>query len=553
MGYYVIAVGGTGNKILESVVYGACADVFYTQNERGKHKPLPLIHALSVDVDAACGNTTRAKRAAEHYEEIRQAFAAAPSHHRCFHTALQLSRWSMGLDKRAASVDGMVQNHLSDQVLSRTLFSKTESSLEYSEGFRGHPDLGVLFFAELLNALGEPQIRPQPDELLDFIDDMQADLHKEETVKVILCGSIFGGTGASGIPALSQYLRKRFADDNEHFEMASMLMLPYYEVPKATQNEEQEIMVSSAAFIDKARTALQYYGMSGLMRDGANDASGVFDALYLLGLPPESFVTTRNYATGSQSQENDAHLLEWLATRCLSKFFRTGFRGQDARNIDCYYYQWHSPTLSWQSFDLESDLYRVQYGALLKAAAVFFAECYPTLRLRVSAARSHSKRVNYCAPYFHLVGRYPASERARLEKHLHSLYQFFAFYCNWLIQIIRTLPPTLCEDESAAISAPTDLPKNSLLCAELLGELSRLLHEYGTNAALRDNALFDSACLALQKGLQRLIVNRVPDRRNLAHVIAALGGGICDGKNADTALCGFLSTLLQAVAEEEVP
>ncbi|MEG0050455.1 MAG: hypothetical protein RR865_14970, partial [Clostridia bacterium] len=91
-----------------------------------------------------------------------------------------------------------------------------------------------------------------------------------------------------------------------------------------------------------------------------------------------------------------------------------------------------------------------------------------------------------------------------------------------------------------------------LLCAELLGELSRLLHEYGTTAALRDHALFDSACLALQKGLQRLVTHRVPDRRILAYVIAALGGSTCDAKNADAALCGFLGTLLQAVAEEEV-
>lgn len=62
MGYYVLAVGGTGNKILESLVYLAAVDGLYTQDESGKTAPLPDVTMLSVDVDTACGNTTRAKR-----------------------------------------------------------------------------------------------------------------------------------------------------------------------------------------------------------------------------------------------------------------------------------------------------------------------------------------------------------------------------------------------------------------------------------------------------------------------------------------------------------
>ena len=40
MGHYVIAVGGTGNKILESIVYAACADAFYTVDDRGRRQTL---------------------------------------------------------------------------------------------------------------------------------------------------------------------------------------------------------------------------------------------------------------------------------------------------------------------------------------------------------------------------------------------------------------------------------------------------------------------------------------------------------------------------------
>ena len=162
MGCYVIAVGGTGNKVLESMVYAACADAFYTLDSRGRRAPIPALTMLSVDVDAA------------YYEQVRKAFDASPVSHRCFHTRLTLKRWSMNLSRRAASIKQMAQSHDADQLLSRALFSPTEASLEYSEGFRGHPDLGVLFFSDLLGSLGEACEQGLPDELNDLIAQQEA-------------------------------------------------------------------------------------------------------------------------------------------------------------------------------------------------------------------------------------------------------------------------------------------------------------------------------------------------------------------------------------------
>jgi len=444
MGYYVIAIGGTGNKILESVVYGACADVFNTREDRNNVKPLPKIRMLAVDVDAACGNTTRAKQAADYYERVRKMFPEKGPARRGFHTQLVTDRWNMNLSKRATSVERMVQNHKQDQLLANTLFDRTEASLEYSEGFRGHPDLGVLFFADLLSELPQMATAGQPDEMLRMLEEMRADMERGEQVKVILCGSIFGGTGASGIPTISQYLRKHFARHGAKLELAAVLMLPYYKVPPSSQDEELEIVVKSSTFLDKARTALQYYGMEGMVKSGENDEMGVFDALYLLGLPPEAFITTRMYSTGSQSQENDAHMLEWLAMRCIAQFFRTGFRGPDSPNIDCYYYQFHSRTFCWESFDDEADAYRIGFGGLLKAAVVFFAECYPYLRARISGEkRGRNNLVNYYAAWFLYAARLKGPRQARLEKNLDALYHCLAYYGNWVCQVVRTLPPTL--------------------------------------------------------------------------------------------------------------
>ena len=63
MKQYLLAVGGTGNKILEGVVWAAAAGVLDPGGE---------LRMLSVDVDASCGNTTRAMQSCAHYEAVRE-------------------------------------------------------------------------------------------------------------------------------------------------------------------------------------------------------------------------------------------------------------------------------------------------------------------------------------------------------------------------------------------------------------------------------------------------------------------------------------------------
>lgn len=523
MGCYVIAIGGTGNKILESIVYAACADAFCTADG----EPLNMLDMLSVDVDAACGNTTRAKRAAEFYEEVRGVFAASPYRHHGFHTQVNVDRWSMNLSKRASSVQQMSRGSTRDQLLARALFSETEARLEYSEGFRGHPDLGVLFFAEMLDGLEEARREGLPDELNALIDRMDRDIAAGRTVRLILCGSIFGGTGASGIPALSKYFHARYAGKREHFIMGSMLMLPYYSVPPANVDEQQEIAVNSDEFLDKARTALQYYGMESMIRSSDTDPNGVYDAVYLLGLPPEYFVTTRIYSTGSQSQENDAHMLEWLAARCVAQFMRTGFRGADAHNIDCYYYQWHTPCFAWASFDEDAALYQARYGGLIKSAAVFFSECHPTLRKRIVRNSRRAGRVSYAAPYFHR--RFSTAQRTQLESRLDALYQFWAFYVNWFHQVLSSLPAPMREADG----------QNGLLDEKALESLMRVLKDPKSR----------SACEAVQRTVDRLVKSAVQDRRDLNAILRRMGGAECDPRTPDAALAAFITALMNAVYE----
>lgn len=437
--FYVLAIGGTGNKVLESMVYGAAADAFYIRTENNPRLPPTTIHMLSIDVDASCGNTTRAKIACASYNQV-QAFMAPIREHRGFHTALDLRQWNMSSEVRELSIDAQVKNHKTDQPLAHALFNKTESELEYNEGFRGHPDLGVLFFSDMLQKVEDPDNKTVQDDLKDTLQSIENDLAQGDTVRVALVGSIFGGTGAAGIPILAKYLRNRYQDKGDRFRLSATLMLPYYKVPASAANEDMEIVIDSTVFMDKAKTALDFYGTEEMV--GAPGRPSVFDSLYILGLPKEGFVSTRTYATGSSAQENDSHVMEWLATRSIAHFFRQAVDALPPRG--CIIYQMHTPTFCWESFDEEEKAYRITYGGLLKAGAVLMAECYPHIIRHLRDERLIRNRdVNYYAAFFGNARNLNSEQRDALVREVDGIAKFFCYYCRWVVQVLRSLPPTM--------------------------------------------------------------------------------------------------------------
>ena len=533
MSYYVIAVGGTGNKILESVVYAACADAFQLPDSQNT---IPSIHLLSVDVDAACGNTTRAKQAALSYQKVQQAMQDSQYDHYCFHTAVDLEQWSINLSKRTASVEKMSQNHASDQVLAHVLFTEAESALEYNEGFLGHPDLGVLFFSDILDNLEQMSEQSYKDEFQSMLHSIDDELNHDEDVHLILCGSIFGGTGASGIPAIAKYLQKRYLHFRNHFIMGAVLLLPYYQVPAAKKENEQEITVESDTFLDKARTALQYYGMENMMRDNADDNKGLFDALYLLGLPPEQFIKMKTYSTGSDTQENDAHLLEWIAARCIAHFMKHTFRGKEQNMIDCYYYQMNQKQLSWRCFDSDAAEYCVHYGALLKSSLVYCTECYDPLIEWVRNRNQKAIRVNYCAANFSDIRLMTAKQRADLEETLQALYRFYSFYINWFSQIMDNLPPVFHEKNQ----------KNKMVNSNVLFQLREYLRESGLKQ--KNKVFLDGLSGNLQREFQNFLFLPVKDTQSWSKCISQLGN-ISSPAQPQQCFSQFLSALLESTLD----
>jgi hypothetical protein len=141
------------------------------------------------------------------------------------------------------------------------------------------------------------------DDFQDFANSFEAG------DKIFIISSIFGGTGASGFPLLLKTLRKGSNFPNyeliNHAEIGAITILPYF---KLKNDDESEI--DSSTFISKTKSALAYY-------ENNISKNNSIDALYFLA---DDVTTTYENHEGGSAQQNDAHLVEFLAATAIVDF-----------------------------------------------------------------------------------------------------------------------------------------------------------------------------------------------------------------------------------------
>ncbi|WP_176952681.1 tubulin-like doman-containing protein [Belnapia rosea] len=177
------------------------------------------------------------------------------------------------------------------------LFSEAERRLTLDEGFRQRPALGA--------ALTLTGVTPNSAVWRDLLQALQSAGHGEE-VRVFLIASIFGGTGASGLPTVARLLRHEIRERGleSRVKLGAALMLPYFAFPAPPPGEGPSIRPDSTTFLIQARGALEYYQQ--LFR-----LEPVFDSVYLLGSDP--LIQLPGYSDGGALQANPPLLPELLA------------------------------------------------------------------------------------------------------------------------------------------------------------------------------------------------------------------------------------------------
>ena len=171
----------------------------------------------------------------------------------------------------------------------------TELNLDMTEGFKGNPNIGSVVF----HTIGETTEFSAFNSLYN----------PDNGDKVVVIGSLFGGTGASGIPEIVKAIKEK----RPNADIATILVLPYF-----SPMEEKDAAIKSVRFNSKTKAALSFYEASGL-----ND---MISRRYYVG---DFNPTVIKYSEGGTTQRNNANIVELIAAMMVEHYIANRDEGEN--------------------------------------------------------------------------------------------------------------------------------------------------------------------------------------------------------------------------------
>lgn len=303
----IIGVGGTGAKVVEATLHLTAAGLGPAQN---------LLVGF-VDQDRANGNVMRAKQLLAVMRETHRAWRNTGTPHRlgtestllkCLVEPLaeDAEVWTPHTDQGITLAQIFERDRMSegDQHLMDILFAEgaVEQQMPLGEGYRGRPHLGA---AAMAAAVDDG----------DFWKKLIEAIKQDSDVRLVLVGSVFGGTGAAGFPTLARLIRRRLGREriDAKVSIGGALMLPYFGFrPPESEEGVGGNVARTEQLLIQSREALRYY-------HHLFGQEQVFDELYFVGWEP--YFQFKYHSAGSNEQANPALLPELLAGLGVCRFF----------------------------------------------------------------------------------------------------------------------------------------------------------------------------------------------------------------------------------------
>ena len=257
---FVYFVGGSGARTLRSLIFLMASGV-----DLGKgNEIVPIL----VDYDIENGDLVRTKALMDQYVQFNKIIKDIPGEekdHLFFNGALTmlgnnpadstLSFVEMGgeypnatfgnyinYDNLNQSDDDPTQDFIRSLYSASKVKSKQELELSLKLGFKGNPNIGSVVFNKFFGT----------ETYKTFYNSFSTDETAPD--KVFIVGSIFGGTGSTGIPQLVKNLRSSEKNAIRNCRIGTCIILPYFNVEG---NEKSQI--NSNLNVSKSKAALSYY------------------------------------------------------------------------------------------------------------------------------------------------------------------------------------------------------------------------------------------------------------------------------------------------------
>jgi hypothetical protein len=314
MRLFIFAVGGTGTRVLKSLIM-LLATGTRPLDENGN--PLKNLEIVPIIVDPHKTNEDlkRTENLLKWYREIRESVYEEQSPEKGFfspkistlkdilrntdNTLSNTFAFNLGDVETKRFRDFISYNALdvSNQALCSLMFSKENLETQMHIGFVGSPNIGSVALNQFKDSV----------EFREFANVFTPD------DRVFIISSIFGGTGAAGFPIIVKNIRNadRLAsisnkDIIKNAKIGALVVLPYFNIAGNPNSP-----ISKADFIIKTQSALYYYkeNLTG---------NGSLNACYYLGDEIPSNPYTND--PGEKGQKNKAHLIEFIGASAIIDF-----------------------------------------------------------------------------------------------------------------------------------------------------------------------------------------------------------------------------------------
>ena len=315
MRLYIFAIGGTGSRVLKSLVMLSAAGV-KPLDENGK--PLKNFEIVPIIIDPHTANEDlkRTEKLLSDYRTLRKRLYGDAVDANGFFankitllsdiltdSSIQVNRspvCNLAAVEQSKFREYINYNTMNEpnQALTSLLFADYQLENRMRIGFVGSPNIGSVALNQIKDS----------DEFKAFANVFNAG------DRIFFVSSIFGGTGAAGFPILVKNIRHAENLDISNKDVlrrapiGALTVLPYFNIE---HNEDSRI--NKADFVVKTQSALHYYN-----KTLTNDSRYAINALFYVG----DQVTSKPYIydPGENGQRNRAHLVEFVGALSPLRF-----------------------------------------------------------------------------------------------------------------------------------------------------------------------------------------------------------------------------------------
>lgn len=444
---FAIGVGGTGAKCIEGLVHLHACGLLDDQDKNPAR-----LGVFLVEPDQQSALLLRAQTAINRYGAMRRAIGRK-SNTFARGELRDYGQWSpLSTSTGAISLDQVFPKAVlrtqapGVAALFDCLFPPEEQSADLEVGFRGRPPIGSAVMSRI-----NLDKEAQQGQWQQMLSDIQTAAGSGDPPLIHLFGSVFGGTGASGVPTLGQLLKNWLKRQGlTSIQVQASLLLPYFDF-EGMADDDTGVHAESRNFQLNTDAALQYLRTSG---------RACFDRVYLVG----SDIKARyEFSIGGTSQSNSAHLVELLAA--------LGVRNAGISTGSYAYVLSRSKQQSVGWEDLPDD---ENVGQALARGARFAVAWRNNFSLEINEAQKVSMRAfvsgaPWALRFFHPAG---ASENRDgrpgiRDKEQLTVQNATDQYCDTLLQWLKQITTNLGgsfrqELMTAALLAPRDRFENNL-------------------------------------------------------------------------------------------